>query len=162
MFVNLPVHRRWKASGWEGAGGTDLSRTYPLEHADVVFNPSFPWGSVNQKYIRDENQHLSFMLSNRSSWREMCGYNLDLMTACQFCSPERCIHENLVESLPPTPPTPLSLIDKELRFLQVNIRKQVITVLSSRTYTNIAYYQFSFPYNLGFPQTKGMRHALKP
>lgn len=60
------------------------------------------------------------------------------------------------------PPIPLSLIDKELKFLQLNIRKQVIKVLSSEIYANIAYYQFSFPYNLRFVQTKGMRHALKP
>lgn len=108
LFGNLPVVRRWKATGWEGVGGTDLSRTYPLEPADVVFNPSFPWGSVNQKYIRDEDQHISFLLSNRSSWREMCGYNLDLMTMCQFYSPERCTLENLVQSLPPPshPPFP--------------------------------------------------------
>lgn len=39
---------------------------------------------------------------------------------------------------------------------------QVITVLSSRTYTTITYCQFSFLYNLGFLQTKGMRQALDP
>lgn len=108
LFGNLPVLRRWKAAGWEGAGETALSKTYPLELADVVFNPSFPWGSVNQKYIRDEDQHISFVLGNKSSWREMCGYNLHLMALCQFYSPERCIHKNLVKSLPPPshPPFP--------------------------------------------------------
>lgn len=46
LFGNLRVLRRWKAA--------DLSSTYPLEPADVLFNPSFPWGSFNQKYVRDE------------------------------------------------------------------------------------------------------------
>lgn len=85
-----------------------------------------------------KNQHISFLLSNRSSWREMCGCNLDLITMCQFYSLERCIHENLDKSLPPFPPA-LSLIDEKLRALQVNSRKQVIKVLPSRIYANIAY-----------------------
>lgn len=160
LFRNLPVLRRWKAIGWEGTRGTDLYRAYPLEPADVVFNPSFPWGPVNQKYIRDKNQHIIFLLSNRSSWREMCGYNLDLTTMCQFYSPERCIHENLFKSLPLPSRSPFPA-RQGIKVLQPNIRKQIIKVLSSGTYANIAYYQFSFPYNFGFLQTKGMSHALK-
>lgn len=59
LFGNLPVLEDGRLQDGRGAAGTDLSRTYPLEPADVVFNPCFPWGSLNQKYIRDENHQFS-------------------------------------------------------------------------------------------------------
>lgn len=63
----------------------------------------------------------------------------------------------LVESLPPHP-----LAEEVLRFLQLNIKIKVITVLSSRTWATNTYYQVSFLNNLRFLQTKDMRHTLDP
>lgn len=112
LLWSLPALRGQKAAGREGrkeggrrekGRGMGLSRTYPLEPADVVFNPFFPWGSVNQQHVRDENKHPTFLLSNSSSWREMCGYNWDLPIMCKFYSPERCKHESSVESLSSPP-----------------------------------------------------------
>lgn len=58
------------------------------------------------------------------------------------------------------PPHPLA--EEVLRFLQLNIKIKVITVLSSRTWATITYYQVSFLNNLRFLQTKDMRHTLDP
>lgn len=49
--------------------------------------------------------------------------------------------------------------EKVLRFLQLSIKTQVITVLFSSTYATITYYQFSF---LRFLQIKAMRYVLDP
>ena len=59
-------------------------------------------------------------------------------------------------------PPPHPLAEEVLRFLQLNIKKQVITVLSSGTWATITYYQFSFLFNLRFLQIRDMRHTLDP
>lgn len=140
----------------DGRGWSAPFRTYPWEPPDMDIPLFLEDQLIKSTEIRDEKKHPTFLLSNSSSWREMCGYNWDLTTVCKFYSPEKCKHESWVSTLPPFPGRGWNKVSAFkypiLSYNSAFFQDLCILICSSSASSII----------LGFFKPKAMAHTLTP